>query len=149
MRVADRIYICNVEDLLPDSLVELRKNRSMSAWRHVRQRANTTLITYAFGREIWDSGAGLVAAALIVLCPGNISGSIAGSYDNEGVAIFTLLLTFYHFVRANTGSIAWALAAAFGNFYRVPAWVGYPVIINRLSLYVLVLLVTGRYSERL
>jgi dolichyl-diphosphooligosaccharide--protein glycosyltransferase len=104
----------------------------------------------AFGREIWDSGAGLVAAALIAVCPGYISRSVAGSYDNEGVAIFALLLTFYLFVRAvNTGSLAWALAAAFGYFYMVSAWGGYVFIINLLPLYVLVLLVTGRYSQRL
>lgn len=99
---------------------------------------------------MWDTGAGLVAAALIAICPGYISRSVAGSYDNEGVAIFALLLTFYLFVKAvNTGSLAWALASAFGYFYMVSAWGGYVFIINLVPLYVLVLLVTGRYSMRL
>lgn len=31
-----------------------------------------------------DTGAGLVAAALISIVPGYISRSVAGSYDNEG-----------------------------------------------------------------
>jgi dolichyl-diphosphooligosaccharide---protein glycosyltransferase len=133
--------------------------RALSLAVHIREvcvltapffAANTTLVAYAFGREIWDSGAGLVAAALIAICPGYISRSVAGSYDNEGVAIFALLLTFYFFVRAvNTGSLAWALAAAFGYFYMVSAWGGYVFIINLVPLYVLVLLVTGRYSQRL
>lgn len=112
--------------------------------------SNTTLVAYFFGKEIWDSGAGLVAAALIAICPGYISRSVAGSYDNEGVAIFALLLTFYLFVKAvNTGSLAWALASAFGYFYMVSAWGGYVFIINLIPLYVLALLVTGRYSMRL
>ncbi|KAK3225378.1 hypothetical protein Dsin_005240 [Dipteronia sinensis] len=112
--------------------------------------SNTTLVAYFFGKEIWDSGAGLVAAALIAICPGYISRSVAGSYDNEGVAIFALLLTFYLFVKAvNTGSLAWALASAFGYFYMVSAWGGYVFIINLIPLYVLVLLITGRYSMRL
>ncbi|KAK7860762.1 dolichyl-diphosphooligosaccharide--protein glycosyltransferase subunit stt3b [Quercus suber] len=112
--------------------------------------SNTTLVAYFFGKEIWDSGAGLVAAALIAICPGYISRSVAGSYDNEGVAIFALLFTFYLFVKAvNTGSLAWALASAFGYFYMVSAWGGYVFIINLIPLYVLVLLVTGRYSMRL
>lgn len=107
-------------------------------------------MAYFFGKEIWDSGAGLVAAALIAICPGYISRSVAGSYDNEGVAIFALLLTFYLFVKAvKTGSLAWALASAFGYFYMVSAWGGYVFIINLVPLYVLVLLVTGRYSMRL
>ncbi|XP_062158118.1 dolichyl-diphosphooligosaccharide--protein glycosyltransferase subunit STT3B [Alnus glutinosa] len=112
--------------------------------------SNTTLVAYFFGKELWDSGAGLVAAALIAICPGYISRSVAGSYDNEGVAIFALLLTFYMFVKAvNTGSLAWALASAFGYFYMVSAWGGYVFIINLIPLYVLVLLITGRYSMRL
>ncbi|XP_021747399.1 dolichyl-diphosphooligosaccharide--protein glycosyltransferase subunit STT3B-like [Chenopodium quinoa] len=112
--------------------------------------SNTTIVAYFFGKEIWDTGAGLVAAALIAICPGYISRSVAGSYDNEGVAIFALLLTFYLFVKAvNTGSLAWALASAFGYFYMVSAWGGYVFIINLIPLYVLVLLITGRYSMRL
>ncbi|CAN6883581.1 unnamed protein product [Brassica oleracea] len=47
-------------------------------------------------------GAGLVAAALIAIFPGYISRSV----DNEAVAIFALLLTFYLFVKAvNTISL--------------------------------------------
>lgn len=112
--------------------------------------SNTTLVAYFFGKEIWDSGAGLVAAALIAICPGYISRSVAGSYDNEGVAIFALLLTFYLFVKAvNTGSLAWSMASAFGYFYMVSAWGGYVFIINLIPLYVMVLLITGRYSMRL
>lgn len=112
--------------------------------------SNTTIVAYFFGKELWDSGAGLVAAALIAICPGYISRSVAGSYDNEGVAIFALLLTFYLFVKAvNTGSLSWALASAFGYFYMVSAWGGYVFIINLIPLYAMVLLITGRYSMRL
>ncbi|KAI3922890.1 hypothetical protein MKW98_007021 [Papaver atlanticum] len=111
--------------------------------------SNTTIVAYFFGKEIWDSGAGLVAAALIAICPGYISRSVAGSYDNEGVAIFALVLTFYLFVKAvNTGSLSWSLASAFGYFYMVSAWGGYVFIINLIPLYVLVLLITGRFSMR-
>ncbi|KAL2641722.1 hypothetical protein R1flu_009309 [Riccia fluitans] len=112
--------------------------------------SNTTIVAYFFGKELRDSGTGLIAAAFIAICPGYISRSVAGSYDNEGVAIFALLLTFYLFVKAvNTGSLAWSVASAFGYFYMVSAWGGYIFIINLIPIYVLVLLVTGRYSRRL
>ena len=112
--------------------------------------SNTTIVAYFFGKEIWDSGAGIVAAALIAICPGYISRSVAGSYDNEGVAIFALLLTFYLFVKAvKTGSLAWSVGSAFAYFYMVSAWGGYIFIINLIPLYVLALLITGRYSLRL
>uniref|UniRef100_A0A6N2KPG6 dolichyl-diphosphooligosaccharide--protein glycotransferase n=1 Tax=Salix viminalis TaxID=40686 RepID=A0A6N2KPG6_SALVM len=32
--------------------------------------SNTTFFAYFFGKEIWDTGAGLVAAVLIAICPG-------------------------------------------------------------------------------
>ncbi|KAG0588383.1 hypothetical protein KC19_2G239500 [Ceratodon purpureus] len=112
--------------------------------------SNTAMVAYFFGTELRDRGTGLVAAILLAICPGYISRSVAGSYDNEAVAIFALLLTFYLFVKAvNTGSLAWSLGAAFGYFYMVSAWGGYIFIINLLPIYVLVLLVTGRYSLRL
>lgn len=112
--------------------------------------SNTAMVAYFFGTELRDRSTGLVAAILLAICPGYISRSVAGSYDNEAVAIFALLLTFYLFVKAvNTGSLAWSLASAFGYFYMVSAWGGYIFIINLLPIYVLALLVTGRYSLRL
>ena len=32
---------------------------------------------------------------MIAIVPGYISRSVAGSYDNEGIAIFCMLLTYY------------------------------------------------------
>lgn len=112
--------------------------------------SNTAMVAYFFGKELRDRSTGLVAAMLLAICPGYISRSVAGSYDNEAVAIFALLLTFYLFVKAvNTGSLSWSLASAFGYFYMVSAWGGYIFIINLLPIYVVVLLVSGRYSLRL
>ena len=44
-------------------------------------------------------GAGLVAAVMIAIVPGYISRSVAGSYDNEGIAIFCMLLTYYMLIK--------------------------------------------------
>ena len=47
--------------------------------------------------------------------PGYISRSVAGSYDNEAVAIFALVLTFYLWVKAvKTGSMFWGGLSALG-----------------------------------
>jgi dolichyl-diphosphooligosaccharide--protein glycosyltransferase len=62
--------------------------------------SNTAIATYLLGKEVKNSSAGLVAAAFISVVPGYISRSVAGSYDNEGVAIFALILTFYLWVKA-------------------------------------------------
>lgn len=48
----------------------------------------TAVATYLLTAEVKDSSAGLLAAAFIGIAPGYISRSVAGSYDNEGIAIF-------------------------------------------------------------
>ena len=68
----------------------------------------TVVITYFLTTELHDSASGLVAACLISIVPGYISRSVAGSYDNEGIAIFCMLLTYFLWVRAvKTGRYAW------------------------------------------
>jgi len=112
--------------------------------------SNTTIATFLLTKEVKNTSAGLVAAALIAVVPGYISRSVAGSYDNEGVAIFALIFCFYLWVKAvNTGSMFWAAMAALGYFYMVAAWGGYIFIINIIPIHVLVLLLSGRYSSRL
>lgn len=109
----------------------------------------TAYATYLLTCEIKDSSAGLLAAAFIGIAPGYISRSVAGSYDNEGIAIFLLMFTFYLWIKAlKLGSALWAAGAAFFYFYMVAAWGGYVFIINLIPLHVLVLMVMGRFSTR-
>ena len=80
----------------------------------------TTLVTYHLTKELRGPGAGLVAAGMIAIVPGYISRSVAGSYDNEGIAIFCMLLTYYMWIKAvKTGSIFWATLCALAYFYMV------------------------------
>lgn len=80
----------------------------------------TTLVTYHLTRELKDTGAGLVAAAMIAIVPGYISRSVAGSYDNEGIAIFCMLFTYFLWIKSvKTGSIFWSTLCAMAYFYMV------------------------------
>ncbi|GFP92069.1 dolichyl-diphosphooligosaccharide--protein glycosyltransferase subunit stt3a [Phtheirospermum japonicum] len=83
-----------------------------------------------FVEEVKGAGAGLTAAALLAMVPSYISRSVAGSYDNEAVAIFALILTFYLYI-------------------KVCSWGGYTFIINLIPMHVMLCIVTGRYSSRL
>lgn len=130
----------------------------------------TALATYLFTREMADDGAGLLAAAFIGIVPGTlsvnaltvgyISRSVAGSYDNEAIAIFLLMFTFFLWIRAlKTGSAFWAALTAMFYFYMVAAWGlslldrltlgGYVFITNMLPLHAFILILMGRYSSRL
>ena len=113
--------------------------------------ANTAIATYLLTTEVTKtSTSGLLAAAFVAIVPSYISRSVGGSYDNEGVAIFALVFTFYLWVKAvNTGSMFWAAICALSYIYMVAAWGGYVFIINIIPIYVTVMVLGGRYSKRL
>ncbi|XWS26793.1 hypothetical protein CRYUN_Cryun26dG0060600 [Craigia yunnanensis] len=106
--------------------------------------------TYLLTKEIKGAGAGLTAAVLLAMVPSYISRSVAGSYDNEAVAIFALIFTFYLYIKTlNTGSLFYATLNSVAYFYMVCSWGGYTFIINLIPMHVLLCIVTGRYSSRL
>ncbi|KAI5707183.1 hypothetical protein M8J75_015278 [Diaphorina citri] len=110
----------------------------------------TAVSTYLLTKELWSAGAGLFSACFIAIVPGYISRSVAGSYDNEGIAIFALQFTYYLWVKSvKTGSVFWAALTALSYFYMVSAWGGYVFIINLIPLHVFALLIMGRYSNRI
>lgn len=110
----------------------------------------TAIATYLLTKELWSQGAGLFAAAFIAIVPGYISRSVAGSYDNEGIAIFALMFTYYLWIKSvKTGYVFWSVLTALSYFYMVSAWGGYVFIINLIPLHVFILLIIGRYSERI
>jgi dolichyl-diphosphooligosaccharide--protein glycosyltransferase len=75
---------------------------------------------------------------------------VAGSYDNEGVSIFALVLVFYLFLKAaNTGSLLWSALCALSYFYMVSAWGGYAFITNILPIFVVFCFVMDKISTRL
>merc|ERR1712168_793895 len=107
-------------------------------------------MTYLLTSELHSTGAGLVSAAMIAIVPGYISRSVAGSYDNEGIAIFCMLLTYYLWIKSvKTGSLFWSTMCALAYFYMVSSWGGYVFLINLIPLHVLALMVTGRFSHRI
>ncbi|CAG8630119.1 12402_t:CDS:2, partial [Ambispora leptoticha] len=112
--------------------------------------AFTAIAAYLLTVEIKDSSAGLLAAAFIGVAPGYISRSVAGSYDNEGIAIFLLVFTFYLWIKAlKLGSAFWGAWTALFYFYMVAAWGGYVFIINLIPLHAFALILMGRFSSRL
>lgn len=110
----------------------------------------TALVTYKLTKELKDAGAGLIAASMIAIVPGYISRSVAGSYDNEGIAIFCMLLTYWLWIKSvKTGSILWATMCALAYFYMVSSWGGYVFLINLIPMHVFALMLTGRFSHRI
>ncbi|KAJ5180440.1 hypothetical protein N7492_003650 [Penicillium capsulatum] len=111
----------------------------------------TAFAMYLLTSEMSSSpSAGLLAAAFMGITPGYISRSVAGSYDNEAIAIFLLVFTFFLWIKAvKNGSIMWGALTALFYGYMVSAWGGYVFITNLIPLHAFVLMCMGRYSTRL
>merc|ERR1711981_1219221 len=110
----------------------------------------TAIATFLLTRQLWNQSAALFAACFIAIAPGYISRSVAGSYDNEGIAIFALQFTYYLWIKSlKTGKMSWAVATALSYFYMVSAWGGYVFIINLIPLHVFVLILMNRFSHRI
>lgn len=110
----------------------------------------TAFATYLFTNEMSTSpSAGLLAAIFMGIAPGYISRSVAGSYDNEAIAIFLLVFTFYLWIKAlKNGSAFWGALCALFYGYMVSAWGGYVFITNLIPLHVFVLVCMGRFGPR-
>ncbi|KAF5293012.1 hypothetical protein FQA39_LY13781 [Lamprigera yunnana] len=146
-----RRHPVRIEDNITNVLPYIEKDLQLST-REISLNPSglTSISTYLLTKELWSAGAGLFAACFIAIVPGYISRSVAGSYDNEGIAIFALQFTYYLWVKSvKTGSIFWACMTALSYFYMVSAWGGYVFIINLIPLHVFVLLLMGRFSNRL
>lgn len=111
----------------------------------------TALASYLLTKEVSNSpSAGLLAAVFMGITPGYISRSVAGSYDNEAIAIFLLVFTFFLWIKSvKNGSAMWGALTALFYGYMVSAWGGYVFITNLLPLHAFVLICMGRYTPRL
>ncbi|KAI5121127.1 hypothetical protein M0805_002799 [Coniferiporia weirii] len=85
--------------------------------------ALTVWSTYIFTKEMKDESDSLLAAVFIGIAPGCILHSVAGSYDNEAIAIFFLMFTFFLWIKAlKQGSAFFGTGAALFYFYMVSIW---------------------------
>lgn len=118
----------------------------------------TALATYLFTYEITSSlpsfkqnkTPALLSAAFMAIVPGYISRSVAGSYDNEAIAITLLMVTFYFWIKAiKLGSVLYASITSLFYFYMVSAWGGYVFITNMIPLHIFILILMGRFDYKL
>ena len=111
----------------------------------------TAAAGYLLTAEVSGSpSAGLLCAIFMGISPGYISRSVAGSYDNEAIAIFLLVFTFALWIKAlKNGSAMWGALTALFYGYMVASWGGYVFITNLIPLHAFVLICMGRYSPRL
>lgn len=111
--------------------------RNMCVFMGPTFAAFTAMAAYCLTKEITGKPeAGLCAAFFMAICPSYLSRSVAGSYDNECVAIFALVFAFYCFIRAvKEGTMFHSVIAAFSYLYMVSTWGGYVFLTNTIAIY--------------
>lgn len=112
--------------------------------------ALTSILAYLLAYEIsGKKEAGLFCALFMAVVPSYMSRSVAGSYDNEAVAIFAIVLCFYTFVRSiRTGTMFHGLISAFALYYMVLAWGGYVFVLGTVPIFVLATMIMGKFNIR-
>ena len=98
----------------------------------------------------------LSAAAIMAVVPAHLMRSVGGGYDNESVAMTSMTMTFYLWMRALRGGrdnsrsgLIWGILAGLAYFYMVAVWGGYIFVINIIGVHAGVLVLLGRYSTKL
>jgi dolichyl-diphosphooligosaccharide--protein glycosyltransferase len=107
-----------------------------------------SLSAYLLAKECTNRpDAGLFSALFMAVVPSVISRGVAGSYDNEAVAIWAMVNTFYLWVKAiNTGTVLWSVLCTLNYFYMVASWGGYSFIINIIPVFVLGTIFINRFN---
>lgn len=110
----------------------------------------TAIATYFLAKQASGSaGGGLFAALFAGISPSYMSRSVAGSYDNEAVAIFAMVNAFSLWIRAlRRGTMLSALLAAAATVYMVTTWGGYVFVINTVAVHMVALALLGKVTPR-
>jgi len=93
-------------------------------------------------------------AAVMSIIPAHLMRSIGGGYDNESVAISAMMLTFFFWTLSlrstnNNGVVYTGIITAFAYMFMVAAWGGYIFVLNMIGLHAAVLILLGKYSNKL
>ena len=94
---------------------------------------------------------GVFAMAMMAIVPAHLMRSVGGGYDNESVAVTAMTLTFYFWVRSlrdDNSAVKFGFLAGLAYFYMVATWGGYIFVINLVGVHAALLVVLGRFSEK-
>jgi len=112
----------------------------------------STLATFGLTYEVTDnlSAAGY-AAFFMCIAPAHLMRSVAGGFDNEAIAVFAMVATFYFWVKSikTPNSWPWGIMAGIMYVYMVGAWGGFTFVLNMIGVSAGVLVLMGRFDSGL
>jgi dolichyl-diphosphooligosaccharide---protein glycosyltransferase len=93
---------------------------------------------------------GVFSMGMMAIVPAHLMRSVGGGYDNESVAVSAMTLTFYLWIRSlrDAKSAKLGFFAGLAYFYMVAAWGGYIFVINLIGVQAGMLVILGRFSDK-
>eukprot|EP00927_Polykrikos_kofoidii_P035988 TRINITY_DN3044_c0_g1_i1.p1 TRINITY_DN3044_c0_g1~~TRINITY_DN3044_c0_g1_i1.p1 ORF type:complete len:888 (+),score=109.62 TRINITY_DN3044_c0_g1_i1:104-2767(+) len=95
-----------------------------------------------------STNAFVVTCGIMAIIPAGLMRSVAGEYDNEAVAMTSITLTFWLWLRSvrNSASWPWSVLAALSYVKMVADWGGYIFVLNMIGIHALMLVGLGRFN---
>ena len=93
-----------------------------------------------------------VTACIMAIIPAHIMRSVAGGFDNESVAVTSIVSVFYWWIRSLRDQNSWfpfSVVAAVSYGYMVAAWGGYTFVLNMVGVHAAALMLTGNFTWNL
>jgi dolichyl-diphosphooligosaccharide--protein glycosyltransferase len=113
------------------------------------------LIIYFIGKDMGGKAIGLFAALFLALMPSFLQRTALGFFDTEVLGIISLLLFIFVFLRAIDetkslrSSLLYSIGAGLALAYFIGAWGAAYYLVDLAVLFVFILLLLKRYSQRL
>jgi dolichyl-diphosphooligosaccharide--protein glycosyltransferase len=117
--------------------------------------ALSCLIIYFIGKDMGGKPTGLLAALFLALAPSFLQRTALGFFDTEVLGVLGLLLFTYMFLRAIeenrslSSSLKYTFGAAAALAYFITGWGAAYFLIDLAVVFVFVLILLKRYSQRL
>jgi dolichyl-diphosphooligosaccharide--protein glycosyltransferase len=117
--------------------------------------ALSVLILYLIGKDMGGRAVGLFAALFLALAPSFLQRSSLGFFDTEVPGVLALVLFIFLFLRAIEetrplrSSIGYSLGAGAVLSYFILGWGAAYYLLDLVALFVFILIVLRRYSQRL
>jgi dolichyl-diphosphooligosaccharide--protein glycosyltransferase len=127
----------------------------VAMWFPIVAGTITVLLAYFLGKDFWGKGAGMLTALFLALNPSSIGRTQLGFLRHEPLGILLMLMIFISFRRSTVSSnstrktVAYAAVAGFSLFYLAAEWAGSLFPLDLIPLYVVILVLIGRYSKKL
>ena len=96
---------------------------------------------------------GLISMCIMAILPAHLSRTVGGLFDNESLAIPTMVGTFYFWILSLRSSgnwhFMWSFAAALSYFGMVATWGGYVFVSNLIGVHAATLVGMGRFDTKI